>query len=350
MSHDEVQAIIDEADKNGDGKLDYAEFCHMLLSTSEQCVRASTLKAKRTGSHAQSNSKPRHEQVKLQRHKETEYKSRSSPHQASGYNRRERRREEIRSQLYPVEHRTQELHLIHRRHPQHRTSGLEVGSSVARPLNYSSGGDRVQGYQADFVQEPVDLDYPENVHPPPAPAPESVMISGTGKAAYGEVKGTPTHTFEESNGDSQVKRVETNGVERGGEPTALQPPPSKPHPPPSEAQVQAPAVPVKATPTSPKPDLKSETESLTSVLPSSEQISDPFALPTSLPKFPPLRKSSLPPLLPPIGGTITKDKMEGAEKQPEGKIERGKESQVRERLEILHVIPPVWCTGTRYLS
>ena len=49
MTHDEVQAIIDEADKNGDGKLDYAEFCHMLLSTSEQCVQASRQKAKRLG-------------------------------------------------------------------------------------------------------------------------------------------------------------------------------------------------------------------------------------------------------------------------------------------------------------
>ena len=49
MTHDEVQAIIDEADKNGDGKLDYAEFCHMLLNTSEQCVQASRQKAKRQG-------------------------------------------------------------------------------------------------------------------------------------------------------------------------------------------------------------------------------------------------------------------------------------------------------------
>ena len=49
MTHDEVQAIINEADKNGDGKLDYAEFCHMLLNTSEQCVQASRQKAKRLG-------------------------------------------------------------------------------------------------------------------------------------------------------------------------------------------------------------------------------------------------------------------------------------------------------------
>jgi hypothetical protein len=67
MSHDEVQAIIDEADKNGDGKLDYAEFCHMLLNTSEQCVQASRQKAKRLGQQqpppSQANSRQRGEQV-----------------------------------------------------------------------------------------------------------------------------------------------------------------------------------------------------------------------------------------------------------------------------------------------
>ncbi len=67
MSHDEVQAIIDEADKNGDGKLDYAEFCHMLLNTSEQCVQASRQKAKRLGQQqpppGQANSRWRGEQV-----------------------------------------------------------------------------------------------------------------------------------------------------------------------------------------------------------------------------------------------------------------------------------------------
>ena len=64
MTHDEVQAIIDEADKNGDGKLDYAEFCHMLLNTSEQCVQASRQKAKRLGHQpGQVNSRQRGEQV-----------------------------------------------------------------------------------------------------------------------------------------------------------------------------------------------------------------------------------------------------------------------------------------------
>lgn len=64
MTHDEVQAIIDEADRNGDGKLDYAEFCHMLLNTSEQCVQASRQKAKRLGQQpGQVNSRQRGKQV-----------------------------------------------------------------------------------------------------------------------------------------------------------------------------------------------------------------------------------------------------------------------------------------------
>ena len=70
MSHDEVQAIIDEADKNGDGKLDYAEFCHMLLNTSEQCVQASRQKAKRLGHQqpppGQAKSRQRGEQVMME--------------------------------------------------------------------------------------------------------------------------------------------------------------------------------------------------------------------------------------------------------------------------------------------
>ena len=70
MSHDEVQAIIDEADKNGDGKLDYAEFCHMLLNTSEQCVQASRQKAKRLGHQqpppGQPKSRQRGEQVMME--------------------------------------------------------------------------------------------------------------------------------------------------------------------------------------------------------------------------------------------------------------------------------------------
>ena len=40
MSQEEVQLIIDEADSNGDGRLDYAEFCQMILSQADESVAA----------------------------------------------------------------------------------------------------------------------------------------------------------------------------------------------------------------------------------------------------------------------------------------------------------------------
>ena len=40
MSHEEVQLIIDEADENGDGRLDYAEFSRMILNLASECVQA----------------------------------------------------------------------------------------------------------------------------------------------------------------------------------------------------------------------------------------------------------------------------------------------------------------------
>ena len=45
MDEEEVQQIIDEADLNGDGKLDYAEFCRMLLNTADACTRRSHQRA-----------------------------------------------------------------------------------------------------------------------------------------------------------------------------------------------------------------------------------------------------------------------------------------------------------------
>ena len=77
MTHDEVQSIIDEADYNGDGKLDYAEFCHMLLSTSEDCLRASRTRAERILGRGEGETR-----------------------MAGRRDRLERRRGEIRAQLY----------------------------------------------------------------------------------------------------------------------------------------------------------------------------------------------------------------------------------------------------------
>ncbi len=87
MSRDEVQAIIDEADENGDGKLDYAEFAHMLLNTSEECVRAAKQKASQTSKAASSV-----------RRKSSTSKQRGSVSRRSFD--RQRQREDIRMQLF----------------------------------------------------------------------------------------------------------------------------------------------------------------------------------------------------------------------------------------------------------
>ncbi|XP_046374812.2 EF-hand calcium-binding domain-containing protein 7-like isoform X18 [Haliotis rufescens] len=41
MTRDEVQCMIDEVDENRDGKLDYGEFCNMLMSTTDECKKMS---------------------------------------------------------------------------------------------------------------------------------------------------------------------------------------------------------------------------------------------------------------------------------------------------------------------
>ncbi|XP_028403666.1 EF-hand calcium-binding domain-containing protein 7-like isoform X2 [Dendronephthya gigantea] len=46
MSESEVQEILDEADDNGDGRLDYEEFCDMLMSTAEKCKELNQKKVK----------------------------------------------------------------------------------------------------------------------------------------------------------------------------------------------------------------------------------------------------------------------------------------------------------------
>lgn len=52
MSASEVRKIIDDADVNRDGKLDYGEFCTMMLSTSQRCQQANfrSLKQKKRDS------------------------------------------------------------------------------------------------------------------------------------------------------------------------------------------------------------------------------------------------------------------------------------------------------------
>ena len=87
MSMDEVEVIIAEADLNGDGKLDYAEFCHMLLNTTEECIQANRQK---------SSQSTQRKQDKTNQPPHSRRRRRSS-------DRRERRREEIRMHLYSPE-------------------------------------------------------------------------------------------------------------------------------------------------------------------------------------------------------------------------------------------------------
>lgn len=90
MSHDEVQAIIDEADQNGDGKLDYAEFAHMLLNTSEECVYAAKQKADQASKRGS---------ISRQKGIPNKHKHRRSVRKSS-YD-RQKQREDIRAQLFP---------------------------------------------------------------------------------------------------------------------------------------------------------------------------------------------------------------------------------------------------------
>jgi hypothetical protein len=60
MTTNEVQAVIAEADLNGDGKLDYAEFCHMLSNTASQCVQANHRKWSQSLEPVQQLTKSKH--------------------------------------------------------------------------------------------------------------------------------------------------------------------------------------------------------------------------------------------------------------------------------------------------
>ena len=94
MSADDVHAIIAEADQNGDGKLDYAEFSHMLLNISEQCVHASRKKF--------TKKIPELNQAINQQNSSKKYQSKSHADRKrrTSFERQERRREEIRMHLF----------------------------------------------------------------------------------------------------------------------------------------------------------------------------------------------------------------------------------------------------------
>lgn len=123
----------------------------------------------------------------------------------------------------------------------------------------------------------------------------------------------------------QERKEETEIAKKEGEHTGPldEKPTTEPHPPVAKTETSIEKEPTPSLPS--KPDLNNEAESLASVVPSSEQISDPLALPSSssLPKLPPLKKS-LPPLLPPIGAATPTTAVAGQSvkktEQPETKL------------------------------
>lgn len=124
MSVDEVEAIIAEADLNGDGKLDYAEFCHMLLNTTEECIQANRQKTL----HSQ--------KLKKESRGEVKEKGRGAKRQSSevqrkhSSERRQRRREEIRMHLYSPETKTPASFGLTNRGKVNSQRGLPNSSSV----------------------------------------------------------------------------------------------------------------------------------------------------------------------------------------------------------------------------
>lgn len=106
MTYAEVQAIIDEADSNRDGRLDYKEFCDMLLTTADDCARASKLKASKVlgkkssiGSRGTRQAGQGRSQTSITG-TERRQKAGERAQRTEVYDWRERRREEIRSQLH----------------------------------------------------------------------------------------------------------------------------------------------------------------------------------------------------------------------------------------------------------
>ncbi len=162
MTVDEVQAIIAEADLNGDGKLDYAEFCHMLLNTSEECTQA-----------FQNNA------LQVLKAKE-KYKRYGSPKQQiaqrrSSFDRRERRREEIRMQLYSYSPDTKGINREAHKLDMHENERMNLGSqkltcgeSLESSLPPLSGNSQAESSDVkkgrpptSFSSERVDVTNPE---------------------------------------------------------------------------------------------------------------------------------------------------------------------------------------------
>ena len=92
MTREEAQDIIDEADRNGDGKLDYAEFCHMIVTVSEDCLKATQIRADKVLRQT-----PDARSSRIGRSS-----SKASGRSQKVIERSERKRVEFREQLFPL--------------------------------------------------------------------------------------------------------------------------------------------------------------------------------------------------------------------------------------------------------
>jgi len=261
MSHDEVQAIIDEADQNGDGKLDYTEFCNLLFDTAEECVRTSQLRASRMLEKLERKSLS----SQAQRHRS------DRPQRRGVFERREKRREEIRMQLYSSEDQLRkESNLLAKRYPRvpesegnlaHEGSREEVALSlqrdVSRPAKPVPEVERVRSATSLNGVDSQSHDVTEHEHVQEQVPEELVKPLGHRERP-------------QSTSESDVAIVE------GGKPAV------KPET--SDAR---------------KPTSKKQTSSVST----RKELDDPFDIHAAS-KLPPL-KSSLPPLLPPIAGQTT---------------------------------------------
>lgn len=285
MSHDEVQAIIDEADQNGDGRLDYAEFCHMLLNTTEECIQAAKQKA--TSQTSQTSSKTGLTSSRSTRQKGISNKHRSSKslrdHSRKGSFDRQKQREDIHSKLFPrdSQQRIGDGYLTKRQSftvesDKEEQSGTENGRDPRQFSRQSSSSQATRVKLSDQMQQGMSPLHIESLtaNDLSTVSDSESTLRGGDELRKPQTKSTVLGQSEQSHSPTLVNKVPVNGSDQK-EPSAF------------NSQYED------------KPDVSS----------TSIATIDPLELASnSATKLPPLKKTMLPPLLPPIAGGANKDK------------------------------------------
>ena len=279
MSRDEVQAIIDEADENGDGKLDYAEFCHMLLNTSEETIQAAKQKAigqtrqtGLTGSGRQKGSTNKHRSSKSLR-----------DHTRKDSFDRQKQREDIHSKLFPQDSQQRIGHgyLTKRQSfavesDKEEQSGTENGHGPHQFSRQSSSPQATRAKLSERTQQGLARMSPLHVESVPANDLSTVCDS--------------------PHGDDELLNPQTVSTELGQSDHSHNPTLDNKAPINSSDQREPSA---SISQDGDKPDVSSTPIATI----------DPLELASnSATKLPPLKKTMLPPLLPPIAGGTSKDK------------------------------------------